>query len=324
MSRKEALAVLSLDDGRIFELLEATFRVRKAFHGKKVKLCVLQNARSGLCSEDCGYCSQSRISKAKIDRYPMVSVEELVEGAKRAYQAGAKRYCMVTSAKSPTKKDIEHFCEAVRIISKLYPLELCVSPGIMSIEQARLLKESGVGWVNHNLNTSARHYPKVCTTHSYDARVNTVDAVKRSGLKACSGGIIGMGETDDDIVDMLLSFRKLKVDAIPINFLNPIPGTPMEKFNFLDPMKCLKVLCLARLLNPESELRAAGGREVNLRMLQGLALYAINSIFIEGYLTTSGQSARDAYRMIEDFGFEVEKDVRPGRLRKQQCLTHKK
>lgn len=298
--------MLALPDERVPEALQAAFEVRRAHFGKRVKVCVLQNARSGLCPEDCHYCSQSSVSTAKIDKYRLLPVEQLLDGARRAHEAKAKRYCMVTGGRGPSDADIERFCETARAIRARYPVELCVSLGIMSEEQARRLKEAGVGWVNHNLNTSERHHPNICTTHTYQDRVNTVRNVRRAGLMTCSGGIIGMGETDEDILDLAYAVRELQIDSIPVNFLHSIPGTPFESYRHLTPMKCLKVLCLFRFLNPSSEIRAAGGREVNLRSVQALALYAANSIFVEGYLTTPGQQADEARRMIEDMGFEIE------------------
>ena len=306
MTREEAQALLSLSDEDILLALRAAFEVRKVHFGRRVKVCILQNARSGLCPEDCHYCSQSSVSEAKIDKYPLMSKELLVDGARRAYEARATRYCMVTSGPGPSDEEIEHFCEVTRAIKQALPLEICICVGILSEEQARKLKEAGVGWVNHNLNTSERYYPSLCTTHTYQDRVKTVRNVQKAGLMTCSGGIIGMGETDEDILDLAFAARELRMDSIPINFLHPIKGTPMEDFAFLTPMKCLKVLCLFRFLNPASEIRAAGGREINLRAVQGLALYAANSIFVEGYLTTPGQQAEEAHRMIEDMGFEVE------------------
>jgi biotin synthase len=246
------------------------------------------------------------VSEAKIDKYPLMAKETLLDGARRAREAGAKRYCMVTSGRGPTDEDIEHFCEVARAIREAFPLEICVSLGLMSEAQACKLKEAGVGWVNHNLNTSERYYPEICTTHTYQDRVETVRNVRKAGLLTCSGGIVGMGETDEDILDLAFAVRELGMDSIPVNFLHPVKGTPMEAFRFLTPMKCLKVLCLFRLLNPASEIRAAGGREVNLRSVQPLVLYAANSIFVEGYLTTPGQEAAEAHRMIEEMGFEVE------------------
>ena len=306
LTREEARAILTLPDEDVPVALQAAFEVRKVHFGKRVKVCVLQNARSGLCPEDCHYCSQSSLSTATIDKYPLMSKEQLIDGAERAVQAGATRYCMVTSGRGPSDEEIEHFCEVARAIKQRWPLELCLCLGIMSEAQARRLKESGVGWVNHNLNTSERFYGEICSTHTYQDRVETVKNVRKAGLMTCSGGIVGMGETDEDIIDMAFACRELQMDSIPINFLHPIKGTPMEDFKFLTPMKCLKVLCLFRFLNPSSEIRAAGGREVNLRSLQPLALYAANSIFVEGYLTTTGQQAEMAHQMIEDMGFEVE------------------
>ncbi len=306
ITREEGRAILSLTDDDVPELLRAAFEVRKVHFGKRVKICVLQNARSGLCPEDCHYCSQSSLSTADIDKYPLMIKEQLLEGARRAVAAGAKRYCMVTSGRGPSDEEIEQFCDVTRTIKQEVPLEICVCLGLLSEEQARKLKAAGVGWVNHNLNTSERFYPEICSTHTYKDRVETVKNVRKAGLMTCSGGIIGMGETDEDILDLAFACRELQMDSIPINFLHPIKGTPMEAFTFLTPMKCLKALCLFRFLNPSSEIRAAGGREVNLRSLQPLAFYPANSIFVEGYLTTPGQKAEEARQMIEDMGFEVE------------------
>jgi biotin synthase len=306
LTREEARAILTLPDEAVMDALLAAFEVRKVHFGKRVKVCVLQNARSGLCPEDCHYCSQSSLSTATIDKYPLMDPELLIDGARRAYAAKATRYCMVTSGRGPTDEEIDHFCEVTRKIKQQFPLEICVCLGLLSEAQARRLKEAGVGWVNHNLNTSERFYPEICSTHTYQDRVRTVENVRKAGLMTCSGGIVGMGETDEDILDLAYAVRELQMDSIPVNFLHPIKGTPMESHAFLTPMKCLKVLCLFRFLNPKSEIRAAGGREVNLRSVQALALYPANSIFVEGYLTTPGQQAEDARRMIEDLGFEVE------------------
>ena len=306
MSREEGSALLALPDEDVPSALQAAFDVRKVQFGRRVKICVLQNARSGLCPEDCHYCSQSSMSTADIDKYPLMPKELLFDGARRAWCAKAKRYCMVTSGRGPTDEEVDHFCEVTRQIKQQFPLEICVCLGLLSEAQARRLKAAGVGWVNHNLNSSERFYPEICTTHTYQDRVETVKNVRRAGLMTCSGGIIGMGESDEDILDLAFACRGLEMDSIPINFLHPIKGTPMEAYKFLTPMRCLKVLCLFRFLNPKSEIRAAGGREVNLRSMQALVFYAANSIFVEGYLTTPGQQAEDARRMIEDMGFEVE------------------
>lgn len=307
LDRESALRVLHASDEETPALLAATRRVRERYHGRSVKLCVLRNARSGICPEDCHYCSQSAVSKAAIPRYKMDSVDELVAGAARAAATGARRYCMVTSGRAPNGADIERFAGAARRIKCEYPeMEICVSAGLLDEAQARALKAAGVGWVNHNLNTSERHHPAICTTHTYADRVRTIENVKRAGLSSCCGGIIGMGETDEDIVDLAFALRDLRVDSLPVNFLLSIDGTPLADRNDLTPQRCLRALCLFRLTSPQAEIRIAGGRERHLGPLQAEALAAANSIFVEGYLTTPGQAYDEAHSMIAAAGFEVE------------------
>jgi biotin synthase len=310
ISRDTAIDLLATPDGFVRSLLWAAFRIREASFGRRVKVCVLQNARSGLCPEDCHYCSQSSVSTAEIPRYRLLSEDALVDGARHAVRSGARRYCMVTSGRGPSERDIVRLSDAARRIKREFPdVELCVSIGLTSEEQARELKAAGVGWVNHNLNTSERFHPRICTTHDFADRVRTVRNVKAAGLSTCCGGIIGMGESDEDVVDLALALRDLAVDSLPVNFLHPIEGTPLGGANFLDPVRALKALCVFRFTNPQAEIRAAGGRERNLREWQALALYPANSIFVRGYLTTPGQSPDEARRMIEEMGFEVEEGI---------------
>jgi len=307
LDRPVARAVLNCPDERLGELLAATLKVREAAFGRRVKLCILRNAQSGICAEDCHYCSQSRISAAEIPMYRLQSVDTLVEGARQAVASGARRYCMVCSMRGPAARDIEHLSAACTRIKAEYPdLELCLSLGLMSREQADTLKAAGAGWINHNLNTSRRFYPKICTTHSWDDRVATIENVRAAGLATCSGGIVGMGEDDDDILDLAYATRRLEIDSVPINFLNPIAGTPLAGTHELTPAKCLKVACLFRLLNPRSEVRAAGGRELNLGDRQADLFNAVNSVFVNGYLTTPGLDHRRTRELIERSGFEVE------------------
>jgi len=307
ITRDAAARILAAADADVPPLLRATLRVREAHHGRRVKLCLLRNARSGLCPEDCHYCSQSSIAESDIPRYRLDSVEQLLAGARRAVACGARRYCMVTSGRGPSPNDIDRFAAAARTIKAEFPdLELCVSLGLMEEEQGRALRAAGVGWVNHNLNTSERFYDAICSTHTYADRVRTVENVHRAGLSTCCGGIIGMGETDEDIIDMTFALRALRVDSLPVNFLIPIAGTPLAARQDLTPMRCLKALCLFRFTNPSAEIRVAGGRELNLGWFQPLALFAANSIFVEGYLTTPGQASTDAHRMVAAMGFEVE------------------
>ena len=302
-----ALGILTAPDADLSSVLWAAYAVRAAHFGRRVKLCVLNNARSGLCPEDCGYCSQSAVSTAEIERYRLKPVPELVAGARRAAATGARRYCMVTSARGPSPADIEHFGRAARAIrAELPQLELCVSLGIMGDDEARALHGAGVDYVNHNLNTSRRHYPAICSTHTYDDRVATVRSAQRAGLAACSGVIIGMGERDEDLVDVAGALAALHVQSLPVNFLHPIDGTPLGDHEPPAVGRCLRALALFRLTNPRAEIRAAGGRERCLGGAQGLALFAANSVFVDGYLTTAGQSHGAAAAMIEALGFEIE------------------
>jgi biotin synthase len=306
-TREQALAVLRAPDVELGDVLWAAFAVRERHFGRRVKLCMLNNARSGLCPEDCGYCSQSAVATSDIPRYRLKSVPELVAGARQARHAGARRYCMVTSARGPSARDVALVAAAARAIrAELPELELCVSLGLMGDAEAGALRQAGVDYVNHNLNTSRRHYPAICSTHTFDDRVATVESAKRAGLRACSGVIVGMGEDDDDLVDVAAALAALEVESLPVNFLLPIAGTPLAAQTPPDAGRALRALCLFRLTNPRAEIRAAGGRESSLGEVPGLALFAANSIFVDGYLTTPGQSHADARAMVTALGFEVE------------------
>lgn len=307
LDRAAARRVLDAGDDQVPALLRATARVRERHCGRRVKLCQLRNARSGLCPEDCHYCSQSAVSEADIPRYRLDSVAELLAGSRRAAAAGARRFCMVTSGRGPSANDIDRFCAAARSIKAERPdLELCVSAGLMDEDQARALKAAGIDFVNHNLNTSARHHGAICTTHTYEDRLRTVEAVKRAGLASCCGGILGMGETREDVIDLAFALRALAVDSLPVNFLIPIAGTPFAERHELSPTDCLRALCLFRLTNPAAEIRMAGGGEGTLGWFRPLALHVVNSIFVDGYLTTPGQAFRDAQAMVAEMGFEIE------------------
>lgn len=306
LTEAEALSVLEADDDELLAIMQAAFRVRKHFYGRKVKLNLIINAKSGLCPEDCGYCSQSIVSTAPVSKYPLLEKTTLVDGARKALELKVGTYCIVASGRGPTNKELEQVIEAVREIKETMPMKICACLGILSEDQANRLKEAGVDRYNHNLNTSEGHFASITKSHTYEDRVNTVDKAKNAGMSPCSGCIVGMGETNRDIVDIAYSLRELDADSIPVNFLNPIPGTPLQGLKELNPRKCLKVLALFRFICPFKEIRASGGRELNLRSLQPLALYAANSVFVGDYLTTEGQEAMLDHRMIEDLGFEIE------------------
>ncbi|EHS55613.1 biotin synthase BioB [Paenibacillus sp. Aloe-11] len=306
LSQKEGAAILEADDGELLPIMQAAYRVRHHFYGRKVKLNMIMNAKSGLCPEDCGYCSQSIVSTAPVSKYSMLDKESLLAGAREAVVRKAGTYCIVASGKGPTDRELDQVIEAVQEITSTLPLKICACLGILKEDQARRLAEAGVHRYNHNLNTSKGNYPSITTTHTYDQRIETVKIAQSHGMSPCSGVIIGMGETNEEIVEMAYALRELDADSIPVNFLNPIPGTPLEGAKRVSPIRALKVLALFRFICPSKEIRVAGGRELNIRSLQPLSLYAANSIFVGDYLTTEGQEVTTDHQMIEDLGFEIE------------------
>lgn len=321
LSQEEGLAVLQTPDHQVPDLLEAAYKIRRHYFGRGVRLHVLMNAKSGICPEDCGYCSQSSISTAQIDRHGLLGKESLVEGALRAAEARALRYCLVISAREPSDEEVDAVCDAVREIRERTSLDICCSLGLLTVEQARRLKDAGVERVNHNLNTSQDFYPEICSTHTYAERVETVRNVQRARLSTCCGVLAGMGEQDRDLVDAALSLRDLDVDSIPVNFLIPVQGTPLEDIRQLTPQLCLKILCLFRFANPMKELKVGGGREIHLGMYQPLIFYPANSIFVGGYLTTEGQDPGEAICLVERSGFEIEQKENMSELTGCQSST---
>lgn len=303
---EECLAILHCDHDELLPLLHAAYKIRRHYFGRRVKLNMIINAKSGLCPEDCGYCSQSRISQAGITAYPLLDKETLLAGAREALARKAGTYCIVASGRGPTERELDQVIEAVQEIRGTMPLKICACLGLLKEEQARRLSDAGVHRYNHNLNTSRENYESITTTHTYDQRVETVERAKLAGMSPCSGMIVGMGETPEEIVEIAYALRQLVADSIPVNFLNAIPGTPLEDKEPIHAVYGLKVLALLRFVCPDKEIRVAGGREVRLRSLQPLALYAANSIFVGDYLTTQGQDISEDHRMIADMGFEIE------------------
>lgn len=306
LSPEAGLSVLASPDVEVLALLAAAYRVRHHYFGNRVHLHLLMNAQSGLCPEDCHYCSQSRISTADISKYPLQTRETLLAGAKRAAELQARTYCIVASGRGPTDQQVAFLGDVVRDIKAESELKVCCCLGLLTSEQASALKTAGVDRYNHNLNTSETHSPEIVTTHTYGDRLTTAHLVKQAGISLCSGVIFGMGERDQDIVDVAFALRELGAESIPVNFLIPIEGTPMAGRCDLTPQRCLKILALMRFVNPDREIRIAGGREVHLRSLQPLGLYAANSIFLGDYLTTQGQEPSADYQMLKDLGFEIE------------------
>nr|WP_232718617.1 biotin synthase BioB [Bacillus sp. FJAT-45037] len=311
ISLEEGLSVIQADDNEVLPILHAAFKVRKHYYGKKVKLNMIINAKSGLCPENCGYCSQSIVSNAPVEKYSFLDKDTLVAGAKEAMSRKAGTYCIVASGRGPTERELDGVIEAVEEITSTMPLKICACLGILTDEKAKRLQQAGVHRYNHNINTHRDHHEAITTSHSYDDRVDTVEFAKTAGMSPCSGVIVGMGETDEQVVEMAYALRALDADSIPVNFLHAVDGTPLEGRERTAPMKALRILALMRFINPTKEIRVSGGRELNLRTLQPMALYAANSIFVGDYLTTEGQSVELDHHMIEDLGFEIEESALP-------------
>lgn len=309
LSRQAARDILTGDHIELLPLLNASYAVRKRFTGKEVLIHIIDNAQNGFCPEDCHYCAQAKPSGADIEEYPLKSDAEILAEAKNAYEKGAFRYCMVFAGRGPSSARVAHLARLVRQIKEKHPsLQVCVSTGLLDEGKAKVLKEAGLDRLNHNLNTSQRHYPNICTTHTYADRLNTLASARRADIQLCSGMIVGMGETADDILEVVYALRHLEVESIPVNFYIPIEGNTLGPASALSPEYCLRVLCLFRLLNPKSEIRVAAGRELYLRDMQVMALYPANSLFLDGYLNTKGDDRRRTLQLIKDAGFIIKSD----------------
>lgn len=304
-----ARRVLADDRLGLMGLLDAAFAVRREHFGMGVQVHILNNAQNGRCPEDCSYCSQAKTSDTDIEPYAMKREDEVLAEAERAYKAGAHRYCMVFSGRGPSEKRTEQLAGYVRSVKARYPgLEVCVSAGLLDDEKAKVLKDAGLDRLNHNLNTTRSRYAEICTTHTYQDRLDTLHAAKRQGLETCSGLIVGMGESDDELIELARSLGEIHSASIPVNFLMPFDGTPVGLPQNLTPQKCLRVLCLFRFLCPTSEVRAGAGREMHLRGMEAMCLYPANSLFLDGYLNGRGAERRRVYQLIADAGFELDAD----------------
>ncbi|TSB31674.1 biotin synthase BioB [Streptomyces sp. NBC_01525] len=306
-TREEALAVLATSDDDLLDVVAAAGKVRRQWFGRRVKLNYLVNLKSGLCPEDCSYCSQRLGSKAEILKYTWLKPEDASRAAAAGVAGGAKRVCLVASGRGPTDRDVERVSETISAIKEQNEgVEVCACLGLLTDGQAGRLREAGADAYNHNLNTSEATYGDICTTHDFGDRVETVRQAQAAGMSACSGLIAGMGESDADLVDVVFALRELDPDSVPVNFLIPFEGTPLAKEWNLTPQRALRILAMTRFVCPDVEVRLAGGREVHLRSMQPLALHLVNSLFLGDYLTSEGQAGKDDLAMIADAGFEVE------------------
>lgn len=309
LTRNECKFILDYPDDKIEELVNEVYKVRYKYKGNKVGVQILTNAKSGNCTQNCKYCAQSCISKANIDKYSLIDFDKLLEDGKTGKNKNVRRHCVGFSGLTFTDEQIDKICEYFKKLKSEVKTDICCSIGFLTRDQAKKLYNSGVSRINHNLNTSRRNYPNICTTHTYQQRIDNIKMLKEVGFEMCCGGIIGLGENQDDIIDMLYDIREINPKSVPINFLIPIKGTPLENSGKnLNAEYCLKVLCLARLMVPQADVRCAAGREIHIKEKQPLMLKIVNSIFASGYLTADGQNIEDTKKLIEDSGFEYEEE----------------
>lgn len=300
-------ALLYLDESwPLPQLVSMASVPRKEFFGNRVRIHILDNIKNGHCPEDCGYCAQRKKSGSGVREYSLKNPETLWSEAQEAKAKGAYRFCMVTSGTGPSDRYTEDLAKVIKRISGELGLKVCLSAGILDEKKASVLKEAGLDRYNHNLNTSEEFYSGICTTHTFQDRIETLEAARGAGIGLCSGIIVGMGESRQAIVDVAFELRRLGVASIPVNFFIPIAGHAIANPSQLSPEFCLRVLALFRLVNPDAEIRIGAGREGHLRSLQGMALYVANSLFADGYLNVKGNSPRETLQLIADAGMVPE------------------
>ncbi len=306
LSLDEARRIARLEERYLPELINLSGRVRDRYGKRGVYLCSIMSAKTGGCSENCSFCAQSAHNKAPIPSHRMIDPEALLKSAKEAECSGASEFCIVTSGRGPDKRTFGRVIDAVRLIRARTSLSIGCSLGILTEEQARSLSQAGVNRYNHNLEASRSFFPYICSTHSYEDRLKTAYLVKENGMELCCGGIFGMGESLEQRVELAFELKELNPHLIPINFLNPRPGTVLAGRSLLKPSEAVKIISLFRLILPRSILICAGGRQVVLRNLQSLALLAgANAIITGNYLTTPGCSPDEDLQMIRDLGLPI-------------------
>ena len=312
------------------KLIEIAAIARRRHFAKRMQIHIINNLRNGHCPEDCSYCAQRRDSQANpIFSYTDKSEAEVLEEARQAWESGAYRYCLVSAGRGPNQKSLQYYARLIRKIKGSYPLELCLSAGLLkSTEDASILAQAGLDRYNHNLNTSMAYYPRICSSHTYQDRINTLKFLQSSGIALCSGLIAGMGESSHDLLSVALELQKHKVASIPVNFFLPVPGHALQEMGklqeaeetkqtkkpkesqsanvLLDTERCLRILCMLRLTNPKAEIRLAAGRELYLKERQKEAFAVANSLFVSGYLNVQGSPAAQTIALIKEAGYEVE------------------
>lgn len=304
LTKSSALEILDLQGEALESLLDVAYRLRTKYKGNRVNIQLLTNVRSGNCTQNCAYCAQSRDSEAPIEKYRYVEDKKLYGDNDMVDEFHLSRHCIGLSGIRFADSDIESLAERIRKMKK-NGTQICCSIGFLTEHQAQILKDAGLNRINHNLNSSRRFYPSICTTHTYQERIDNLRMLKRIGFEICSGGIIGMGESKEDVVDMMFELKELNPESVPINFLLPVNGTRLAErdISALTPEYCIKVLCLARLMLPKSDIRCAAGREVYFKGYEKTLFKIVDSIFASGYLTEGGESLEKTFRTIEEAGF---------------------
>lgn len=307
ITREEALELGQLRDPQEIEaLVERAWAVRKDRFGTSTDMCSLVNAKSGGCAEDCGFCAQSRFAEAETPMHAMMEPEQILEHARAAEAAGAHRFCMVTQGQGLSKRDFEKLLEGTRLVARETNLKRCISIGHMSVDRAKQLKEAGVQRVHHNVETAKSYYPEVSTTVRYEGRIRTVEAIKEAGLESCVGGILNLGETPEQRVEMAFELAEIDPTSVPINLLNPRPGTKFGDRDFMDPWEAVKWIAIFRLVLPDALFRLCGGRVENIGDLQPLAVKAgVNGVMMGNFLTTLGNTPEQDRKMFEDLGLDI-------------------
>jgi biotin synthase len=306
ISFEDAQKLLYSDD--MYTLAHCSNIITRRFNGDVVDVETLINAKSGACPEDCSFCAQSSWYNSDINKYPLLPQETILEQAQKAKESGANSFCLVCAYRSPPEKEFEQICKTIIEIKKKVKVDVNVSLGFMTHEKARRLKSLGVKRYNHNLETSESYFSQICKTHDFYDRVNTAKIVKEEGLELCCGGIIGMGETSRQRLELAFSIKSLQPDEVPINILIARRGTPLENLNPLDPMDAIKTIAVWRFIMPKTILKIAGGREIHLKDKERIALKAgANGIITGGYLTTGGNKSERDIAMIKEIGFKASK-----------------
>ncbi len=304
ISQDQALDLIHCSDQDTPILLAMADTIKEAFADQEVDLCAIINGRSGKCPENCKFCAQSSHYNTGVEVYSLLSKEAILEAAQKAKEAGAVRFSIVTSGRNTSNPhEFQEILQALEAVHTKLGLEICCSLGLLTYDQALQLKEIGVSRYHSNIETAPSHFPSICSTHSYQDKLATIRNAQKAGIRVCSGGILGLNESPDQRVEMAFALKDLGIDSVPLNILNPIKGTPFASNKALSPLEILRAFAVFRFILPSASIRTAGGREVNLRDLQALALKGgINGLMIGNYLTTQGRSPASDLEMIHDLG----------------------